>query len=136
VLAFLQETGQAYQDEVGWIARCVLESLAFKYRYVFKQLETLTGRRLDRLHAVGGGIQNTVLCQMTADALGKKVVAGPVEGTVIGNLGMQAVATGHLDGLHALRQVVAESFEVQTYEPGDTSYWEENEAAFLALVAS
>ena len=136
VLAFLQETGQAYQNDIGWIVRCVLESLAFKYRYVFKQLETLTGRRLDRLHAVGGGIQNTVLCQMTADAIGKTVVAGPVEGTVVGNLGMQAIATGHLDGLHTLRQMVARSFEVRTYQPGDTSYWDEHNATFQALVVS
>lgn len=136
VRAFLQETGQAYQEDIGWVVRCVLESLAFKYRHVFKQLERLTGRRLERLHAVGGGIQNTVLCQMTADAIGKTVIAGPVEGTVIGNLGMQAIATGHLDGLHALRELVARSFAVQTYQPNNTAYWDEHEAAFQALVVS
>jgi sugar (pentulose or hexulose) kinase len=114
--------------------RCVLESLAFKYRLVFKQLESLIGHQLGTLHAVGGGIQNTVLCQMTADALGRKVVAGPVEGTVIGNLGMQAVALEHLDGLQALRQMVARSFEVQMYQPDDTSYWDDHEATFQALV--
>jgi len=133
VISFFKETDQTCRDEIGWITRCILESLAFKYRMTFKELEELTGKRIDRLHAVGGGIRNELLCQMTADAIDREVVAGPVEGTVVGNIGMQAIATGQLTGIEALRNVVRKSFDLLTYQPKQVAYWEKHEESFRSL---
>jgi len=135
IAKFLRETGQPAREDVGWVTRCILESLAFKYRQVFRELEALTGSRLDRLHVVGGGVRNELLCQMTADALQREVIAGPVEGTVAGNLGMQAIADGHLASVADLRRIIARSFELTTYQPSDPCYWDDNESAFRALTA-
>lgn len=135
IVEFLRESGQRARGEAGWITRCVLESLAFKYRHVFKELEAVTNSSFDRLHVVGGGARNDLLCQMTADAIQREVVAGPVEGTVVGNLGIQAIASGHLSDIAALRRLVAHSFEMKTYRPARTAYWDDNEATFLAVTA-
>jgi rhamnulokinase len=94
----------------------------------------LTGKRIDRLHAVGGGIRNELLCQMTAEAIDREVVAGPVEGTVVGNIGMQAIATGQLTGIEALRNVVRKSFDLMTYQPKQVAYWEKHEESFRSLL--
>jgi rhamnulokinase len=133
VISFLKETDQKYIGEVGWITRCILESLAFKYRMTLKELEELTGKQIDRLHAVGGGIKNELLCQMTADAINREVVAGPVEGTVVGNIGMQAIATGQLTGIEALRNVVRKSSDLKSYQPKQAAYWEKHEGSFRSL---
>ncbi len=129
---FLRESEQKAREDVGWITRCILESLAFRYRQVFRELETVVGSRIDRLHIVGGGVHNSLLCQMTADALQRKVIAGPVEGTVVGNLGIQAIAAGDLPDVAALRALVARSFDLQVYRPNAPDYWNEHEAAFQA----
>ena len=134
ITSFLKETHQSYRDDPGWITRCVLESLAFKYRVTFKKLEELTDQRLDRLHAVGGGIQNDFLCQMTANAINRELVAGPVEGTVSGNIGMQAIAMGDLADIETLRKVVANSFDLKVYKPEQTEYWKEHEVSYRLLL--
>lgn len=136
IITFLKETNQTYRDEIGWITRCILESLAFKYRMTFKELEELTGQRIERLHAVGGGIKNELLCQMTADAINREVVGGPAEGTVVGNIGMQAIAMGHLAGIEELRKVVSRSFDLKVYEPKQPGYWEEHEEFYRSLSKS
>lgn len=133
IVSFLHETQQPAQAYAGWITRCILESLAFKYRATLQELETITAQKIERLHIVGGGAYNQLLCQLTADAIGREVIAGPVEGTIAGNLGMQALATGALADLSALRQMVRDSFEVKKYEPEEREYWEGNEARFRAL---
>lgn len=133
VQTFLHETNQSYRNDIGWITRCVLESLAFKYRLVFDELQMLTGQPINRLHIVGGGTQNTLLCQMTADAIHRDVVTGPIEGTVVGNVGTQAIATGILPDLDALRNVIAASFDLKHYTPQQTDYWDQNEATFRVL---
>jgi rhamnulokinase len=135
IISFLRETNQTCRDEIGWITRCILESLAFKYRMTFKELEELTGKPIDRLHAVGGGIRNELLCQMTADAINREVVAGPVEGTVVGNIGMQAIATGQLTGIEALRNVVRKSSDLKSYQPKQAAYWEKHEESYRSLLA-
>jgi rhamnulokinase len=135
IISFLKETSQICRDEIGWITRCILESLAFKYRMTFKELEELTGKRINRLHAVGGGIRNELLCQMTADAINREVVAGPVEGTVVGNIGMQAIATGQLTGIEAFRNVVRKSSDLKSYLPKQPAYWEKREKFYRSLSA-
>lgn len=134
VISFLEHTHQRYQNNVGWITRCILESLAFKYRVIFKELEVLTNQKIDRLHVVGGGIQNESLCQMTADAINREVIAGPIEGTVVGNIGIQAIAMEDLSNLEELRQLVTRSFQLKTYNPAPSSYWKDNEEIFRSLI--
>jgi len=122
--AFLRTTGQAEIADKGQMVRVVLESLALRYARVMAWLEQLTGRTIEVLHVVGGGIKNELLNQFTADATGKTVVTGPVEATVIGNILMQAKATGQIKSLAEGRAIVARSFETKTYRPKDRKAWQ------------
>jgi rhamnulokinase len=122
---FCHKSDQRSPLDKGGLIRCILESLALRFRQVFKQIETCLGRRLNVIHIVGGGSQNELLNQMTADACGVPVVAGPAEAASIGNLLMQAVAIGELDGVEGIRRVVARSFNPKKYEPGNSTPWDE-----------
>lgn len=123
--AYCRRTSQPVPETVGQVVRCALESLALKYRQTFEQLEVVLGRRLEPVHIVGGGSRNRLLNQFTADALGRRVTAGPVEATAIGNILAQAVALGQLDSHALARRVVRESFEVAEFAPGDGTAWDE-----------
>jgi rhamnulokinase len=123
VAEYCRRTGQAEPDGVGEIVRCILESLALKYRYVLEMTERLSGQSFGGLHMVGGGIQNTLLCQWTANAIGKPVWAGPSEGSAIGNLAVQWIAQGAFADIWEARKAIRESFPVETYEPGDSEPW-------------
>jgi rhamnulokinase len=133
IQAFCHETGQAVPETQGQIVRCALESLALEYRWVAERLSEIVGRPLPTLHIFGGGSQNKLLNQFAADATGRTVVAGPVEATAIGNVLVQAIALGHLANLAEARALVRRSFEVETYEPGDTGDWDETYAHYLRL---
>lgn len=122
---FCKRTGQPAPETVGQTARCIYESLALKYRWALERLEAIKGSRLDSLNIVGGGIQNKLLNQMTADSINRPVLTGPIEGAAIGNLLMQAVALGELKGLDELRQVVRRSKPIDTYVPNHTQAWED-----------
>jgi rhamnulokinase len=119
----LSETGQKPTDDKGQMVRLVLESLALKYRSTIEAIEDITGQTIDVLHIVGGGIQNELLCQFAANAIGKKVVTGPIEATASGNILMQARATGQIQNIAEARQVVRNSFDLKEYQPQDTSLW-------------
>lgn len=134
IVEYCQRTGQRVPQSDGEIARCALESLALKYRWTLERLEQLQGRRLEVIHVVGGGSQNRLLCQLTADATQRVVVAGPVEATATGNVLMQAIAGGELNSLAEARQVVRQSFDLVTYEPGSASGWDEAYARLLTLM--
>lgn len=121
----LVATGQQPIGDKGQMIRTILENLALKYRSIMAAIEDVTGETVDVLHIVGGGIQNELLCQFTANALAKKVVAGPIEATAIGNVIIQAIATGQIKSLAEGRNIVRNSFELKEYEPQDTSLWEE-----------
>jgi len=123
--AYLKQSGQQAIDDKGQMVRVIFESLALKYRWVFEELEKLTTNPFDRLHIVGGGIKNELLCQFTANAIGKEVLTGPVEATAIGNIIMQARATGQVDSLEKAREIVRNSFELKQYKPTDTHIWAE-----------
>jgi len=125
IAEFCREYGEPMPTTPGEFARCALESLALTYREVKEKLDGLTGTPITVLNMVGGGIQNGLLDQFTADACGIPAVAGPVEATAIGNILVQAMATGELANLGELRQVVRNSFELETYEPTDTAGWDE-----------
>ncbi len=124
---FCRETAQNPPEEPGEVVRCVLESLALKYRWVLEQAEYITGRRAEVVHVVGGGVRNTLLCQLTADATRRPVRAGPVEATALGNLMVQAYARGYLGSLEEIRVAVrGSSVEVHDYQPtGSADEWDE-----------
>ena len=111
------ETGMAPPEGIGAMVRCCLDSLGLKYRSVLQTLESLTGRKIDTLHIVGGGSQNRLLNQIAADATGCTVIAGPVEATAIGNVLLQARSAGLISSLADLRAIVRASFPLETYAP-------------------
>ncbi len=117
IRSFCEETGQRPPQEPAAVTRCVFESLALKYRYALEQAENLAGRAIGTINVVGGGSQNSLLCQLTADATRRPVLAGPVEATALGNLMVQAYARGHLASLEEMREAVRRSVKVQEYEP-------------------
>ncbi|NTU81133.1 MAG: rhamnulokinase [Chloroflexales bacterium] len=133
---YCRRTGQLEPVSVGALVRCCLESLALKYRWVVEALEALTGRRIETVRVVGGGSQNALLCQLTADACKRRVVAGPVEATAMGNILVQAVATGHLPDIAAGRQASARSTTQLVYKPRDAGDWDAAIVGFEALVAA
>ena len=128
----LSRTGQKPTDDKGQMLRAVLESLALKYRSVLKAIEDVTGSEIEVLNIVGGGIQNELLCQFTANAIGRKVVTGPIEATASGNILMQAKAAGQLKSIDEAREVIRNSFELKEYEPQDTALWEKQYDKFVA----
>ncbi len=132
---FCARTGQRIPQTKGEIVRCALESLALKYRWAIEKLELMLGRALHTIHVVGGGSQNTLLCQLTADATGKMVIAGPIEATAIGNVLMQAIAQGDIANLSEGRDLVRRSFDMVAYEPRAQEGWEEAYSRFLDIHA-
>jgi rhamnulokinase len=131
---FCRKTGQPVPAEPGAVIRCALESLALRYRWVLEKLESLLGRRLETIHIVGGGTQNTLLCQLGADACNRLVLAGPVEATALGNVLVQAIGLKLLGSLEQARDVVRKSFEVNGYEPRSPERWQEPYQRFLRLL--
>jgi rhamnulokinase len=129
-----RESGQTAVTEPGQVVRSVLESLALKYRWVIDRLEEVTGTRVGVVHVVGGGVRNRLLCQMTADATGRPVVAGPVEATAAGNLIVQALALGLVGSLDEGRELVRRSFRPERCEPRCPERWEEARERFEHLV--
>jgi len=117
IQAYCQQTAQTVPESQGAIVRCVLESLALKYRWAMERLEEVVGGQLDPLHIVGGGTQNTLLNQLTADATGHLVVAGPIEATALGNILMQMLALGEIASLQEGRDLLRRSFPLEEYAP-------------------
>jgi len=120
---YLADRGQPVISDKGQMIRVILESLAFNYRWVLEKIEEITGKDIDVLHIIGGGIQNELLCQFTADSIGRKVIAGPIEATASGNIVMQAVATGQIKSVRQAREIVKNSFELTEYIPSQTPLW-------------
>jgi len=125
IRSYCRETGQPLPSSRGEIARCILESLALEYARTLRELETLAGRTMRRLHLVGGGSRNTLLNQLTADACGVEVLAGPAEATAIGNILLQALALGLVRSLAHLREIVRASFPLARFLPqaGGAKTW-------------
>ena len=130
---YCRRTRQPEPETPGQFVRCALESLALLYGGMMEQLENVTGRKLHTLHIVGGGSKNTLLNQMTADATGRAVVAGPAEATAIGNVLLQAFTLGHISSHADLRKVVRESFPVKKYTPQPTGAWKRAKERFSVL---
>ena len=132
--AFCGKTGQPEPPDKGGLVRCILESLAFTYRLTLDRLEEVLGDSVEVLHIVGGGTRNKLLCQFTANAIERPVIAGPVEAAAAGNLIMQAVATGELSSIEEVRALIKNSFEVTVYEPAGTASWKQSYGRFKDII--
>ncbi len=131
---YCRMTGQPVPETVGEVVRCIYESLALKYRYTVDTIGQLRGKPATMINVVGGGTKDKFLSQMTADACGIPVCAGPEEATAIGNLVMQAIAQGEIKDLAQAREVVANSFEMKHYQPcSEREAWDEAYARFCKL---
>ena len=131
---FCRETGQPVPADVGATVRCIYESLALFYRVVLRRMERLTGRKIERLHVVGGGSKDATLNQFTANATKAPVLAGPTECAALGNILLQAMALGHLESHEAAREAVRNSFELKSFTPRDAVQWDAAAARFEKLL--
>jgi rhamnulokinase len=127
-----RKSGQAVPESEGELIRCALESLAMKYRQVLEGIESLTGVKIEVIHVVGGGGKNELLNQFTADACNRPVIAGPVEGTALGNVLIQARAAGDVGSLSDIRAVVRASSELKTFLPRDKDAWQSAYERYLS----
>jgi rhamnulokinase len=127
------EGGQSRPADQGELLRCILVSLACKYRLVLERLESVSDRRIDVVHVVGGGARNSLLCQLTADLLDRPVLAGPIEATALGNVLVQALALGEISSLAQLRELVARSVSPRRFEPDASQPADETYQRFLAV---
>jgi rhamnulokinase len=123
IAAYCRRTDQPEPQTPPAFARAILESLAFKYRLVLEALEDITGLRFPDIRIVGGGSRSRLLNQFTANATGRTVIAGPVEATALGNIGMQMVATGVVSSVGEARRIIERSFPVTRFEPADADRW-------------
>jgi rhamnulokinase len=135
IRAYCRRTGQPEPISFGEVVRCCLESLALKTHKTHEDLELATGLQLGTIRIVGGGSQNRLQCQFTADACNRPVIAGPVEATALGNIMLQAIATGRLADLHQGRLALAASVERHHYEPHPNPAWDSAYQRFLRLVS-
>ncbi len=133
ITQFAQSTGQPVPASPGEFVRCCLESLALVYRRTLNKLEQVTNRRFDIVHVVGGGGKNELLNQFTADALNRRVLAGPDEATAAGNVLTQALGTGDVKDITEIRSIVSASFQPKPFDPQDQAGWNEAYQKFLQI---
>jgi rhamnulokinase len=127
---FCAQTHQPSPASPPAYVRAILESLALKYRLVLSNLEELIGRRIEQIRVIGGGSKNRLLNQMTADATGRRVIAGPAEATALGNIALQILATGAAASLKEVRGIMERSFPVEVFEPVDPAKWDQQAKRF------
>ncbi|MBK8933610.1 MAG: rhamnulokinase [Chloroflexi bacterium] len=132
---FCRQTGQPVPQNKGEIVRVILESLAMAYRDSLEQLTAVTPHPVRVVHIVGGGTQNKLLNQMTANATGLPVIAGPIEATVIGNASVQLIALGEIADINQARAIVAEMAELAHYEPQETAVWTDMYGRYQEIIA-
>jgi len=120
---FCIRTGQTPPQSDKQIVRTIFESLALRYREVLEILESMSPFEIDILHIIGGGAKNALLNQFTANAIGKRVVAGPSEATAIGNIMMQAIGAGVVGSLAEARKIIRASIETEEFLPQNSGQW-------------
>lgn len=136
IAEYCKETNQEIPQTKGEIVRCILESLALKYRATVEQTDELCGKRIPQINIVGGGTQEKQLSAFTASACGRPVVTGPIEATALGNIVSQAIAAGEIKDMREGRQVIADSFEILHYEPKDTADWDAAYERFVKVTST
>jgi len=134
IAEYCRETEQKIPEGVGETIRCIYESLALKYRQTAEGLCALTHITPDAINIVGGGSQDKLLNQMTANACGIKVIAGPTEATALGNIVVQAIANGEIKDIGEARKIIADSFDTVIYEPSDREEWDRAYERFIRIL--
>jgi len=122
---FCKKTGQAVPQTVAEVVCCINQSLAMKYRYTLEQIETCLFKKYEKIYMIGGGIQSRLLCQMTANASGCIVQAGPIEATALGNIAVQLIAAGEIKDLKEARRMIQKSEQSYDYRPLEREKWQE-----------
>ena len=130
---YCRETGQKVPEGYAEICRCIFESLAMRYRQVFDYLKEMASFPIEVLHIIGGGSLNNYLNQFTSNSLGVKVLAGPQEGTALGNIMLQAKASGEVKDIWEMRRIIANSLELKEFLPQDKQLWDEAYERYLAV---
>lgn len=134
IRAFCRKTGQAEPKSDGALVRCIYESLAMKYRFAIEQIGENTGKSFDTLHLLGGGTKDGFLCQMTADSLNMRVVAGPTEATALGNIILQLIALGDIKNVDEGREIIRAHEKLKTYEPSNANSFEQAYEKFVGII--
>lgn len=131
---FCSRTGQKIPEGIGDIMCCINQSLALKYRYTLEQIEACTGKHFSMINMIGGGIQSRLLCQMTANASNRKVLAGPVEATALGNIAVQLITLGEIKDVKEARRIIANSEQTYEYIPQDQEKWDSAYERFKTII--
>lgn len=131
---YCYQTAQGTPQSHGETIRCIYDSLALKYRYTLEQIRELTDQPIEVVHIIGGGANNDFLNQLTADATGLQVIAGPTEATAIGNIMVQAKALGYVDSVKEIRQIVANSFDLVKFSPSNELDWQSTYERYLDII--
>lgn len=134
VSKYCERTNQRVPVSVGEIMRCIYESLALKYKYTFDAIKKCTGKDYDKIHIMGGGTKDGLLCMMTANACNATVLGGPIEATVLGNIAIQLISSGDIKNISEARSIIAASENLKVYEPDSVSEWEEAFSRFITLL--
>lgn len=130
---FCERTGQYIPQTRGEVMRCIYQSLALKYRHTLDNLQKITGKTYKSMNMFGGGIKDTLLCKMAANACGIDVLAGPTEATVMGNIAVQYIALGEIKDLKEVRAIVHHSTDIKVYKPVQREEWNEAYESYLKL---
>lgn len=136
IQAYCRETGQHVPEGYAEICRCIFESLALRYRQVFGYLKEMSSFPIDVLHIIGGGSLNDYLNQFTSNSTGVEVLAGPQEGTALGNIMIQAKAAGYVKDIWDMRRIIADSLSLKRFVPKDKELWDEAYERYLAVTGS
>ncbi|GHT21039.1 L-fuculose kinase [Planctomycetales bacterium] len=123
IAAYCERTRQKIPESKGEILRCAQDSIALKFRQILEMCEKIGGEKIETIHIVGGGTKNRQMCQAAANACQRRVLAGPVEATAVGNIMMQAIASGSIKGISEARQIIRSSFDIIEFEPQDAGEW-------------
>ena len=135
IRAACERTGQPVPETVGEIIRCIDESLALSYRAALTEIEHCTKKHYDKIYLIGGGVQSRLLAQLTADACGRTVLAGPIEATILGNIALQLIAAGEVKDLAEARALIRASSDITAYEPKNTDQWDAHFEKWKGLTA-
>jgi sugar (pentulose or hexulose) kinase len=134
IRTYCAQTSQPVPETTGQVMRAVYESLALKYRHALDRLIILAKREVNHLHIIGGGTQNKLLNQFTANATGRTVITGPIEATALGNAIVQFITLGELDNVAQAREILSKTVGTETYQPQDSSQWQTAYEHFSNLV--
>jgi rhamnulokinase len=131
---FCYQTAQGTPVNHAEVIRCIYDSLSLKYRYTLEQIREVTAQTIEVIHIIGGGANNHFLNQLTADATGLRVIAGPTEATAIGNILIQAKALGYVSSVKVIRQIIAGSFDPIQFIPSAELDWDSAYKRYLEIM--